>query len=258
MVTVCSASEFKSGVLEDKSSLTLADDVCLYDVSTFHSFSGELVGNGYTLYVDSPIFMVNQGVVEDVHIECKISVDENKKKGSLCHSNVGLVKGCSVAGIIAGSITVGGLVGENKGTVGECRCSVDVRGQERVGGLVGDNIGGTVYSCTATDEVSVYSDRILGGVVGQNNGLISLSVSHAELLNTVMSGSLVGLHKCYHGYSKISKSYGTSGNHLIGSNLCTDDTIIDCYHPNWLLGENPHSGENSIENIPDKLKKECN
>ncbi|HWS43128.1 MAG TPA: S-layer homology domain-containing protein [Pseudoflavonifractor sp.] len=106
----------------------------------------------------------------------------------------GIVENLIVSGSITGTSNTGGIVGVNYGTVRNCVAGVTVSADgQRVGGVAGNNSGGLISGCAALASVSSsyttggsgesYLVR-LGGIAGQNTGVIEFSYSIAAATAT--------------------------------------------------------------------------
>ena len=171
--------------------------------------SGDFVG---LLGVASKYSTINRVGIVDVDIKGLAFA------GGLTGGNAGIIDGCYVTGSIAvknrippsgqgyNPFYAGGLVGINNGTVRSSYAKVRVSGDNRIGGLVGHNTdpSGTIISSYASGTVS---DRdsdsefgesstsigdSIGGLVGENNGMISMSFATSEVTGDNKVGGLVG------------------------------------------------------------------
>ncbi len=188
----------------------------------------------------------NSGRVHNCHVTGRVSMSDPYAPGGYTVSSAG------------------GLVGTNWGTITESQAAVEVTGQENVGGLVGDNLGtiadshaegsvtgpryaryvgglvgynrcddqgrrgqGNVLRCWATGDVTIGDDsRSVGGLVGDNTGLVSLS--HAS--GTVRAGDNTG------SYSQSSTSRAGG---LVGFNA---GDVTYCYATGAVSGYNNIGG----------------
>ncbi len=91
---------------------------------------------------------------------------------------------------IAGSLSVGGLVGQSSGTVSNSYSTGSISGIEDVGGLVGYNEG-TVTDSYSTNSVS--GSFVIGGLIGCSPGTVSNSYSTGSVNGVYYIGSLVGV-----------------------------------------------------------------
>ncbi|NIP27034.1 MAG: PASTA domain-containing protein [Phycisphaerae bacterium] len=118
--------------------------------------------------------------------------DGSEYVGSLAGYSKGIINNCYVDCTVFGKNDIGGLVGRSLG--GQInRCSAvagTVDGTFNVGGLVGDNTG-LIDNCYAI--VNVTSGTYTGGLVGRNSGTINLSYAAGEVAGTVSTaGGLLG------------------------------------------------------------------
>lgn len=115
------------------------------------------------------------------------------------------IKNASLVNVdIAGSDSVGSLVGANKGTISNSYSTGAIRNKSPywcVGGLVGSN-SGNIDKSYSTGSVSGY--YIVGGLTGSNSGTITDSYSTGSVSGYVNVGGLVGSN-----YGNIYKSYST-------------------------------------------------
>lgn len=107
------------------------------------------------------------------------------------NSFIGIITGKSFGFLdniyATGSITsvksyVGGITGENTGKIQYCRTNITINGGEAYdGGITGENYG-TIYYSRSLGEI--HSSYIIGGLVGDNSGLISDCYSRANIIAT--------------------------------------------------------------------------
>ncbi|MCP5248092.1 MAG: filamentous hemagglutinin N-terminal domain-containing protein [Candidatus Accumulibacter sp.] len=141
------------------------------------------------------------------------------------------------------AVTVTGSVIANVGLIGG-----SVSGSRLVGGLIGRN-DGTIRNSYATGNVSARND-LVGGLVGGNSGTILNSYATGNVTGYVFVGGLVG-----HNSGTIRNSYATgsvSGNNVVGGLVGQNQsTIKDSYfagsvsgttHVGGLVGSNENSG----------------
>ncbi|PTQ88853.1 YDG domain-containing protein, partial [Agitococcus lubricus] len=119
-------------------------------------------------------------------------------------------------GVLANASYIGGVVGYNNGKVTQSASTGWIQGSNYVGGLVGYNTAaGTIsesysYAFVQHSDNSNSNPAIVGGLVGQNDGVISLSyfagaVEGADSGNSnVATGGLVGLNNSS---AKIANTY---------------------------------------------------
>ena len=120
--------------------------------------------------------------------------------GGVAGLNEGRIMNCTLSGSM-GSATqdyIGGIAGLNvggrtAGTIENCTAGKNctVTGRSTVGGIVGFNLsGGRVQSCTGSANVS--GTGRVGGIAGENGGVIVLSGAKAGARRVTGSGSGVG------------------------------------------------------------------
>ena len=135
-----------------------------------------------------------------------------------------------------GQQQVGGLVGANLGNIFGCSTSGNVSAtQGAVGGLVGYHGSGVISRCHSTANVSggIYEIYYVGGLVGENRGLLSESYASGNVSGEDDVGGLVGnnssgiISQCYATGSVIGGNGKTGG--LVGSNSYNNATILDSY-----------------------------
>ena len=107
---------------------------------------------------------------------------------------------------VKGWQTTGMLVGYNDGTIINCSATGSVRGQsDACGGLVGAVGGsGSLYRCFSSGDV-IGAAYNVGGLAGQNYGIIGNCFSRASVTGQHYLGSLVG----YQGAGTIANCFGT-------------------------------------------------
>lgn len=185
------------------------------------------------------------------------------------------VSGSSSAGTVSGRSYVGGLVGSNSGTVADSRSSANTSGTVNdIGGLVGQNVGGTITRSTASGAVSGsafhigglvghnYSGTIsnssasgtaqstnstggAGGLVGENDGTITLSFAIGAESAPTDAGGLVGVNT-----GQVSRSYATgaatgsgSSSSAVGGLVGTNSgTLVDTFATGAATGNSSVGG----------------
>jgi len=114
----------------------------------------------------------NDGMVSNVDVKGEVTGDWYI--GGLVGNNRGTVSSSNAVGDVDGRDYVGGLVGINHGTVSTSHTIVEVSANNRAGGLVGGNPG-TVSCSYSAGNVTTTDTGILGGLVGENNGIVENS-----------------------------------------------------------------------------------
>lgn len=128
---------------------------------------------------------------------------DNYIGGLVGHLDTGKIIDSSVSGSVEGQKNVGGLAGVNDDIIEDSFSETRVTGQENIGGLAGYNAEGDILKSytTANSEIEV-SEKIAGGFVGLNEGLIEKSFSAGEVSGGENFGGLVGrndgdISNCY-------------------------------------------------------------
>jgi hypothetical protein len=139
--------------------------------------------------------------------------------GWLKHGNV---SDCYVeGGSVSGDNFIGGLVGMHhgsgaSGSISDCYTTCSVSGRVHIGGLLAANGGISptsvvVCRCYATGNVSASTDRP-GGLVGENNGMISDSYATGNVVaGDDYAGGLVGVNGSFVPYASIISNCSASG-----------------------------------------------
>ncbi|XP_078354460.1 uncharacterized protein LOC144639076 [Oculina patagonica] len=155
--------------------------------------------------------------------------------GGLVGDNVGRIDNSYVTGQVLGAeSSVGGLVGTSSldSRITDSYATAKVSGRNRVGGLVGSLYEGTIQRCYATGTVSGIGDKIGGGLVGDNHGMILSSYATGDVLGQSDIGGLVGKSGWGH-QTIINNSYATgnvSGTGITGGLVgYNQGTITKCY-----------------------------
>ena len=199
-----------------------------------NDFSGDFVGNGYTLSNLTIIQttadnvglfgqLSSSGTITGLSL-LNVAVRGNDQVGSLVGRNYGTITNSDSSGQVAGRLSVGGLVGRNEGRmISNSHSSVSVSGFVYVGGLVGYNEEGTISNSYSIGQASGSSG--VGGLVGINYTMISNSYSTGRIIGIAHVGGLVGANVTRDG-GTVSNSYSigrVSGDAnvggLVGSNI---------------------------------------
>lgn len=133
--------------------------------------------------------------------ELSVTGHEARQVGGLAgYFDGGLVQGVNISGQIveaSGEVydnsAVGGIIGWSvgDGEIKESSCDCEIRGGQRVGGLVGANQNGKIYDSNSSGEVRG-SSGLVGGLVGENSGLITGSTSSVNIIVSDEEENLVG------------------------------------------------------------------
>ncbi len=134
----------------------------------------------------------NGGMVNASYATGNVTNTGGGSTGGLVGANyLGTVIFSHATGAVTGPAIVGGLVGGNyyQGGVSNSYATGNVTGKSDVGGLVGLNYGGTVSNTYAWGTVTG-SDRLVGGLVGDNR--VGSSVSYSYATGRTTGGNNVG------------------------------------------------------------------
>lgn len=205
----------------------IAPDTDFYPSGIFDGtpFSGVFDGNGHSI----ANLTISISSREYIGLFGKIDKDESEIK-NLALENIS---------INGWNDLVGGITGDfNYGRIINCYSTGSIKGAEKLGGLVGENYFGEIINSYSSSTVESYQSSgytYVGGLVGENSGLISKCYSSGEVRGASYVGGLVGkswagaITNCY----SIGEVYG-SGNYtggLIGSNGISNRTsrVTNCY-----------------------------
>lgn len=185
-----------------------------------------------------------------------------------------VIKGATVKNLnlknvdITGKTNVGGLVGyaqaelnisdlsQNKASlIGRCTVTGKVTGESCIGGLVGLNEGATnadtgfstacsVHKCVADVTVTgtgsgIDANNKLGGLVGENSGIITDSSVSGRVSGGNMAGGLAGSNtgSIYDSHASGTVSGTANLGGFVGSST-GDGTVKNCYSTGDVSGEN--------------------
>ncbi|HEY1612980.1 MAG TPA: GLUG motif-containing protein [Rhizomicrobium sp.] len=149
----------------------------------------------------------------------------------------------------------GGLVGDNGGTIEKSFSSGTVVCQSVCGGLAGANASGEISRSYATGNVSGSG---AGGLVGQNEGIITNSYATGETSGYSVAGGLVGLNSQSQVHQTILKSYSSGlvngdaaePGGLIGSEDIGGDLQHDYWDTTTSGITNKSQGAGNVSNEP--------
>ena len=198
-----------------------------------------IIHNGSESYYPALFgFIDKQGVVMDLGVDhAQVAGRETTQCAALAASNAGRIVRCSAEAHVSGGGSVGVLVGLNHGEIIDCWSAGEAIGYSAVGGLVGFNspgvilrshaasrvlsveknfkqfgglVGwnywGLVVGCYATGAVSARECSNLGGLIGEDSGMVVNSYATGDVSVEVSGaylGGLVGyveagdIHDCY-------------------------------------------------------------
>jgi hypothetical protein len=139
------------------------------------------------------------GRVGNLNLTITIATSEGSSiSGGLAGYNAGILERCSVLTFLSGKgNTAGGLVGFNKGTIQSCSASGSVAGSYSIGGLIGSQGDsnspiGAITCCYSTASVTGSGFNV-GGLAGSNYGALSFCYSSGSVQGTLVNvGGLAG------------------------------------------------------------------
>ena len=206
-------------------------------------FCGTFLGNGHKIrglvlrdsgsYQGLFRYLTDTAKVENLHLEGLLLPEGSAgKTGALAGSNEGYIAGCSFSGTVSGSENIGGLVGINgiSGVIEDCRVEGFVSGNHFVGGIAGKNSGVirdcqnkaqvntiakqnsveltdiTLESLTNSEASNTVTD--IGGVAGQNIGVIRRCVNRGDVGYRQMGYNIGGIAGTQSGYIADCINYG--------------------------------------------------
>ncbi len=183
-----STDEIAGGLVADVGAGGLISNVAMSDVRIENRNSmGAVVGK-------------NRGIIDDVSVEgFSINLNEPESQrdfGGIAAINDGTIRDARAVGTIGNSTAVsfdfaGGLVGFNEGVIEDSMADVDFGGEANtsIGGLVGENTGLIRRAYTVGRIRGRFG---VGGLVGKNIGDIEECYSGADVAGLDSVGGLVG------------------------------------------------------------------
>lgn len=107
-------------------------------------------------------------------------INGNSSVGIIVGKNFGILDNTYVKGkITANGSYVGGITGQNSGSLMYCRTNININGSDAYyGGVAGENFG-TISKSRSIGEI--HSAYIIGGLVGDNSGVISDCYSRVNI-----------------------------------------------------------------------------
>jgi filamentous hemagglutinin family protein len=150
---------------------------------------------------------VNYGSVTESHAEGTVS--GSSSVGGVAGTSGGTISLSYASATVSGTSSVGGLVGYHWGNITDSYATGTASGSSQVGGLAGYlNSDGRISGSYATGNVTISTntgDSYAGGLVGENNGVITNSHAEGNLSNSGnFSGGITGDN-----HGTITNSYAT-------------------------------------------------
>jgi len=223
--------------------LTADIDLGVIDIGPIPYFAGVFDGSGYTVKnmkltpsgSNQGLFryVADGAVIKNLVLQGSIKADGSSMNiGAIAGSNAGSIIGCSANITVNGKYNVGGLVGINtvSGVIDNCQVSGLVSGSHCAGGIAGHNFGvirasqNTSRVNTLLDQNQVGMDDItldnilknesaatvtdIGGVTGQNSGVIKSCTNNAPVGYKQIGYNIGGIAGSQAGYITDCKNYG--------------------------------------------------
>lgn len=215
-------------------------------------FGGTFMGNQHTIsglkITENGSFSglfryVAQGAtVKDLSVRGEIAPGGSREQvGGIAGSNAGLIENCHFEGSVAGSKSVGGIVGTNEKTGWVIRCTENatVQGSHFVGGIVGKNKGlvsncenfGSINATEKQNQVSISDITLegilgvesvttatdIGGIAGNNTGKVVSCVNRGTVGYPQMGYNVGGIAGSQSGYLVECENFGVvSGRKDVG------------------------------------------
>jgi len=128
-----------------------------------HSITGiSLTPNGSTTGLFR--YLSKEAVLENLHVKGGVQPDGSRKE-------------------------VAGIVGNNSGKIINCTFVGEISGSDYVGGIVGKNeVTGIIENCQVNGVI--HGDHFIGGIAGENLGVIRNSLNYAEINTTAKQNSV--------------------------------------------------------------------
>ena len=153
--------------------------------------------------------------------------------GTAIHKSI--VNNAAHGNVSGGAGYAGGLVGYNSSscTISNSKATGNVTGAGFVGGLAGGNEGstfvgggakaGVIENSSASGNVSVSAEpdrwTASGGLVGTNDGYISMCQASGNVSGPANAGGLVGIHTTWHEGERSDRNFGTISNSAAQGNV---------------------------------------
>jgi hypothetical protein len=136
-------------------------------------------------------YLASNGTVDEVSA-ANVSIGACECVGGLVGFSEGAVSNSHSTGSVTGANWwIGGLVGCNLGTVNNSSSASDVTGDYYVGGLLGYSSGNALVS-NSFFSGRLSGSHVIGGLVGDNRGIIGNSYSSGIVSGVETVGGLVG------------------------------------------------------------------
>ncbi len=151
--------------------LTSDIDLSAMDFTPIPSFGGTFRGNGHTI---SGLHLTKKGSYQGLfrYVQATGKIENLTVKGTISPEGT--------------SKYLGGIAGKNDGAITYCTFNGNITGKGYVGGIAGfTSETGTITYCTAQGHL--LSESYTGGITGQNFGVITNCLNHANVNTTAIT-----------------------------------------------------------------------
>ncbi len=168
------------------------------DFTSIPTFGGTFDGSGYTICGLSITkegnvqglfrYLQSTAIVHDLHVEGDIQpAGTSSTLGGIAGTNAGQILKSTFTGQVSGTDRVGGLAGNNEvtGILEDCTVYGTIQGSHFIGGLVGDNHG-VIRGCTNHADINTSSTD--NSIALEDITLESITNSEAAYTTTDMGG----------------------------------------------------------------------
>ncbi len=134
------------------------------------------------------------GWVNNLNLVGDVSLIEEEKNATDTDAIISdIIKNTGASGVnpSEAAVYIGGLAGKNSGHIYNCSFGGSVSGRKYVGGIVGENEDSGVINAAA-NSADIYGIESVGGICGQNSGIIRSSVNNG-IVNEEADASAVNV-----------------------------------------------------------------
>ena len=198
-------------------------------------FCGTFEGNGHTISgfaledaaTHTGLFrrLTETATIRDLHVSGYVKPGGSAAAvGGIVGINAGAIENCDFEGTVAGSDSIGGLVGINliSGRIDDCQSRGNIHGNHFVGGIAGDNYGvirncenlGQINTTVAQNQVELENINIdtiinseaaptvtdIGGICGTGTGVIQNCVNNGHVGYPQIGYNVGGIAGSFSGY----------------------------------------------------------
>ena len=160
-----------------------------------HNISGLVIKNSQG---GKGLFGYNEGEIKNLTITGEVNCAGAKEVGGVAGTNNGKIDNCISNVVITGQKYIGGITGINRGIISNCTNLNNVYGSNIeesdwetyfAAGIAGYNTeDGQISKCKNAGNVNAENFTCIGGIVGDNQGIIKLCVNSGEVTYALQSG----------------------------------------------------------------------